>query len=101
MPIKRQANQKVSSFALAVYAIVRSLKPGETKSYSEVASLAGKPRAARAVARLMATNYDVTIPCHRVIRKDGSPGGYNRGGEHKKRAILVRERKSMSYVHDV
>lgn len=60
-------------------------------SYQAVAAAAGNPKAARAVARILANNYDPTIPCHRVIRSDGSLGGYNRGGEKVKRAVLCRE----------
>lgn len=83
---------KSSDFKSAVIKVVRAIKPGETLSYKEVAARAGNPKAARAVARLMAANYDTTIPCHRVIRSDGSLGGYNRGGEEAKRAILESER---------
>jgi len=60
-------------------------------SYKEVATEAGNEKAARAVARLMAANFDPEIPCHRVIRSDGSLGGYNRGGESAKRDILESE----------
>lgn len=60
-------------------------------TYKEVAIAAGNPKAARAVANIMAKNYDPAIPCHRVIRTDGQLGGYNRGGTTKKRAILISE----------
>ncbi len=60
-------------------------------TYKEVAKAAGNVKAARAVANLMAKNYDPLIPCHRVIRSDGSLGGYNRGGIDKKRDILQNE----------
>lgn len=60
-------------------------------TYREVAVAAGSPKAARAVAQVMAANYDPTVPCHRVVRSDGTVGGYNRGGEVAKRAILNRE----------
>ncbi len=61
-------------------------------TYKEVAAAAGKPAAARAVANIMAKNYDEAVPCHRVIRSDGGLGGYNRGGEAAKRAILEAEK---------
>jgi methylated-DNA-[protein]-cysteine S-methyltransferase len=83
---------KNDTFTERVKDIVRSINRGETKSYKEVATLAGNSKAARAVARIMAANYDETVPCHRVIRSDGSYGGYNRGGEAVKRAIVAKER---------
>jgi len=60
-------------------------------SYGEVAALAGSSGAARAVGNIMKQNYDNTIPCHRVIRADGKPCGYNRGGPEKKLQILRSE----------
>lgn len=79
------------SFADDVRMVVRHIPKGKTLSYKEVAIAVGRPRAFRAVARVMATNYDTTVPCHRVICSDGSLGGYNRGGLAKKRAILRSE----------
>jgi methylated-DNA-[protein]-cysteine S-methyltransferase len=70
---------------------VRDIPRGETLTYGEVARLAGFPGAARAVGSLMARNFDPKIPCHRVIRSDGRPGEYNRGGEDVKRKLLERE----------
>ena len=79
------------TFADKVKEIVRAIPKGEVRTYKEVAIAANNPKAARAVANIMAKNFDVTIPCHRVIRSDGLLGGYNRGGTKKKRAILVDE----------
>ena len=79
------------SFSDTVRTVVKKIPKGETMTYSEVAARAGNPKAARAVARVMAANYDPAVPCHRVIRTDGGMGGYNRGGEGRKRAILVAE----------
>lgn len=79
------------TFSERVHAVVRSIPAGETRSYQAVATAAGNPRAARAVANLMARNADPSIPCHRVIRSDGTPGGYNQGGEVGKRARLQAE----------
>jgi O-6-methylguanine DNA methyltransferase len=87
--------KKVSNFSDLVKNYVRSIKKGETKSYKEVAIACGNPKAARAVARIMAGNYDKTVPCHRVIRSDGGLGGYNRGGEEVKRVILESEAKTI------
>ncbi len=60
-------------------------------TYQAVAVAAGYPEAARAVANVMAKNFDPDIPCHRVVRQDGRVGGYNRGGEAVKRAMLQSE----------
>jgi len=61
-------------------------------TYKQVATKAGNPRAARAVGSIMRANYDPDIPCHRVIRSDGSIGGYNRGGSRQKERLLRSEK---------
>lgn len=66
-----------TSFQERVIAVVKSIPRGKVMSYAEVARLAGSPRAHRAVGSLMSHNDDPSIPCHRVIRSDGDPGGYN------------------------
>ena len=70
---------------------MRQIPRGETKSYGEVAKAIGYLGAARAVGTVMKNNYDPTVPCHRVIRADGTLGSYNRGGTEKKRALLKAE----------
>lgn len=81
----------MSSFSDSVKAIVKKIPPGSVMTYKEVATAAGNPKAARAVANTMAGNYDQTIPCHRVIRSDGGLGGYNRGGTVVKKQLLEKE----------
>ncbi len=71
--------------------VVRQIPKGTVLTYKQVAYAAGKPGAARVVANTMANNYDETVPCHRVIRSDGTLGGYNRGGIEKKRSMLRSE----------
>jgi len=61
-------------------------------TYNQVAELAGSPMAYRAVGNILNKNYDSGIPCHRVIRSDGSLGGYNRGKKLKAR-ILKKEKE--------
>lgn len=64
---------------------------GRTESYAQVATAAGSPRAVRAVGTACATNpLPVVVPCHRVVRSDGSPGGYA-GGAEAKRTLLALE----------
>ena len=81
----------MSTFTEQVKIVVSSIPSGKVMTYKQVAQAAGNEKAARAVANLMAKNYNLEIPCHRVIRSDGTLGGYNRGGIDKKRAILVAE----------
>ena len=81
LPLDIQA----TAFQRKVWAYLQSIPFGGTKSYAEVAKAIGKPRAFRAVARACATNpVAVAIPCHRVVRDDGSMGGYRWGLERKK-----------------
>lgn len=85
---------KKSSFAKRVRDAVRQIPRGETKSYGEVALAIGYPGAARAVGTVMKNNYDPTVPCHRVIRADGSLGLFNRGGTEKKKQLLEFEKSA-------
>ena len=81
----------MKSFSDTVRDIVRRIPKGKTMTYKEVATRAGNPRAARAVGAIMRTNFDDTVPCHRVIASDGTMRGYNRGGVERKREILFDE----------
>lgn len=76
-----------------VFAIVAKIPKGQTLTYKEVATLAGRPRAYRAVGNILSTNWNPSIPCHRVIRSDGKTGGYNRGAEQKA-DILLHEKSA-------
>lgn len=83
---------RATAFQRKVWQYLQSIPFGETKSYIEVAKAIGKPRACRAVARACATNpVAIAIPCHRVVREDGSMGGY-RWGLKRKQALLEMER---------
>ena len=77
-------------FQEKIYKIVRKIPKGKVLTYKELAKLAGKPRAFRAVGNILNKNQDPKIPCHRVIRSDGRLGGYNRG-VYKKRFLLQQE----------
>jgi AraC family transcriptional regulator of adaptative response/methylated-DNA-[protein]-cysteine methyltransferase len=82
---------RATAFQRRVWTYLQSIPFGATKSYSEVAKAIGKPQACRAVARACATNpVAVAIPCHRVVREDGSMGGY-RWGLDRKKALLQME----------
>ena len=78
------------SFQQRVLEVVRSIPRGSTMSYGDVAEAAGSPGAASAVGSLMKGNHDPSVPCHRVIKADGTPGEYN-GGSEKKIALLKQE----------
>ena len=80
-----------TTFSEKVRDVVRKIPRGKTMTYKEVATKAGNPNGARAAARIMSSNYDPTVPCHRVIRTDGKLAGYNRGGIDAKRKILQNE----------
>ncbi len=80
-----------SDFARRVHAVVAKIPKGKTMTYGQVAAKAGNPHAARAVGMVMSKNFDVKIPCHRVVRSDGKPGGYNRGGWSAKERKLRAE----------
>ena len=79
------------TFAEKVRDIVRKIPKGKTMTYKQVAAKAGNANASRAVGAVMRGNYAKDIPCHRVIKSDGTLGSYNRGGMKQKRAILVAE----------
>lgn len=81
----------MNTFTEKVRNVVKKIPKGSVMTYSEVAKKAGNAKAARAVARIMAANYDPEVPCHRVVRKDGGLGGYNRGGIEAKKRILAEE----------
>ncbi|HEV2177446.1 MAG TPA: methylated-DNA--[protein]-cysteine S-methyltransferase [Candidatus Sulfopaludibacter sp.] len=82
---------RATAFQWRVWRELQTIPYGSTRSYSEVARAMGQPAAVRAVARACATNpVAVVIPCHRVVRGDGSLGGY-RWGLERKRMLLERE----------
>ena len=82
-----------TEFQLKVWTYLRKIPRGSVKSYSQVAKDIGKPLAVRAVANAVGKNpYAPKIPCHRVIKSDGSLGGYSgKGGVKTKRFLLKKE----------
>jgi AraC family transcriptional regulator of adaptative response/methylated-DNA-[protein]-cysteine methyltransferase len=82
---------RATAFQWKVWEALRAIPYGSTRSYAEVARAIGQPTATRAVAQACAGNPTaLVIPCHRVIREDGSPGGY-RWGVERKQALLRHE----------
>ena len=81
-----------TAFQEAVWQELRRIPPGETRSYAQVAAAVGKPSAVRATGSANgANNVAILIPCHRVVRSDGSLGGYAYGLDRKAK-LLERER---------
>ena len=82
-----------TTFQLTVWNYLRQIPKGTVKTYSQIANDIGKPLAARAVANAIGKNpFAPKIPCHRVIRSDGSLGGYSgKGGIKTKKLLLKRE----------
>lgn len=82
-----------TAFQERVWQALRDIPPGETASYAQIAERIGMPTAARAVAQACGANrLAVAIPCHRVVRRNGSLSGY-RWGVARKRRLLDRERQ--------
>jgi AraC family transcriptional regulator, regulatory protein of adaptative response / methylated-DNA-[protein]-cysteine methyltransferase len=89
---------RATAFQMKVWRYLQSIPFGSVQSYSEVAAGIGQPTAVRAVARACATNpVALVIPCHRVIRSSGDPGGY-RGGAERKRILLEQEQAAAGRV---
>lgn len=81
-----------TAFQARVWKALREIPAGQTRTYTEVAEEIGRPTSVRAVARACATNQvALVIPCHRVVRSDGSLAGY-RWGLEVKQSLLARER---------
>ena len=82
-----------TAFQEAVWGELRRIPPGETRTYAQIAAAIGRPGAVRAAGSANgANNVAVLIPCHRVVRSDGSLGGYAYG-EDIKRELLRREQQ--------
>jgi len=90
---KKKTDLKRTTFQIKVWAYLSKIPRGSTRTYSQVAKGIGKPFAVRAVANAIGKNpYAPRIPCHRVIKSDGSLGGYSgKGGTKTKKMLLKKE----------
>jgi O-6-methylguanine DNA methyltransferase len=79
------------NFTEMVLEVVRQIPKGSVLTYKEVALRAGNHKASRAVGTLMAKNQNITIPCHRVIKSDGTVGDYNELRGKSKQKLLEKE----------
>lgn len=80
----------MKTFKEKVIGTVKKIPKGKTMTYKEVATKAGNSKGARAVGTIMANNSDKNIPCHRVIRSDGTIGEYN-GLQGNSKELLLRK----------
>lgn len=78
-------------FKNKVLEIVKKIPKGSVLTYKEVAKKAGNENASRVVGNIMAKNFLINVPCHRVVRSDGYVGNYNRGGRENKIKLLKKE----------
>ena len=89
-----------TKFQIKVWKAISKIPRGQVRTYKELAKLIKKPKASRAVANACGKNpYPIKIPCHRVIRSDGSLGGYSGGGGiSAKKDILKKEGYSFGKI---
>ena len=85
---------KLTDFQWDVLKVTSTIPVGETRTYKWVAAKVGRPKAVRAVGQALKRNpYPVIIPCHRVVKEDGSLGGYAGGSPKKKADLLAMEQE--------
>ena len=84
---------KGTELQIKVWKELSKIPKGEVRTYKQIAKSIGKPKSSRAVANACAKNpYPIVIPCHRVIRSDGTVGGYSgEGGVKLKKELLKKE----------
>ena len=87
-------NLKGTKFQIKVWNYLKKIPKGKLRTYSQVAKAINKPLAVRAVANAIGKNpFPPMIPCHRVVRSDGSIGGYSgKGGITTKKVLLKKEK---------
>lgn len=96
IPIEAEGTE----FQRAVWDAIREIPAGRTASYQEIARSVGRPAAVRAVGTATGRNpVSIVVPCHRVIRSDGTLGGYG-GGLHRKEWFLEHERRHAAAKED-
>ena len=95
-PLNIPLDLRGTAFQQMVWKELQRIPSGQTRSYTEVAKIIGRPKAVRAVANACARNpLALVVPCHRVVQKNGSLAGY-RWGVKRKAALLDREHSAIS-----
>ncbi len=99
MPNKKRITRSMliekglTGFQVDVLIATMKIPKGQTRSYREIAIMAGHPKAYRAVGTTMKKNpFAPIIPCHRVIKSNGKVGNYSSGGPKKKMEMLMKEK---------
>ena len=94
---------RIAPFARRVYAVARTIPPGSTLTYGEVAARVGEPGAARSVGQALGANpFAIIVPCHRVLAAGGAIGGFSAGGgASTKRRLLAIERARVGTAPDL
>ena len=101
---KKFSKKPMNLFQRKVFEVIKKIPKGRVLTYKEVAKLAGRPKAWRAVGNVLNKNRDLKIPCHRVIRSDGKIGGYNRGTKKKitllkKEGVIIKKKRCLFFVN--
>ncbi len=94
-------NKHLSIFESKVYRIVKTIPKSKVRSYKWVAKKIGRPKACRAVGNVLNKNsWPVVVPCHRVVKSDGSLGGFARGVRAKLK-LLEAEGLTLKKIRDI
>ena len=97
--MRNPKQQKLTKFQWKVLSVTANIPLGETRTYKWVAEQVGSPKAVRAVGQALRRNpYPIIIPCHRVIKTDGSLGGYAGGPSGKKAKLLAMEKRIKNFI---
>lgn len=95
------SNMKFTPFEIKVYKATKTIPKGRVRSYKWVAEKIGRPKAWRAVGNALNKNpHSVIIPCHRVVKSDGSLGGFAKGAREKLR-LLKAEGLTLKKISDI
>ena len=91
----------MTGFQEKVLKIVSKIPKGKVLTYKKVAELAGRSFAWRAVGNILKKNYNPQVPCHRVVRSNGTPGGYNRGLAQKVHLLKQENKKTKKTAQEI
>ncbi len=96
-PLELELDLRGTDFQKKVWRAVQKVPLGQTSTYSEIAERIGAPKAMRAVGSSCSRScFSIAVPCHRILRKGGSPAGGDFWGDERLRVLLERERAAVS-----